>query len=296
MEFYQIRYFVAVSETRSFQLAANQLYITRQAVSKAMVQLEEELGYPLFLRTKGGLCLTPHAEFFLPRAKELVAAAERLSDDMIHCKKKRPLRIRMCYSYTTYALYENMLDDFRIQRADTLTLDITGASEHDCRKLITQGDMDIALTTLPISACTCRLFAEYPICMMMSRHNPLASKPSIDADDMRGQTFLAFNSGTSEPLYIPDCIRLGISSVKCITSDDLLYLCKRVRENRGILMSVEENMGGMLSDVVFRRYPPAGTWKHYLSLSSTSSEHPAVIELYQDLFSLLKHKLANSGC
>ena len=44
MELRQLKYFLAVSDARSFVSAANTLYISRQAISKAVGQLEAELG------------------------------------------------------------------------------------------------------------------------------------------------------------------------------------------------------------------------------------------------------------
>ena len=43
MELRQIRYFLAVADARSFVAAAEKQFVSRQAISKSVAQLEEEL-------------------------------------------------------------------------------------------------------------------------------------------------------------------------------------------------------------------------------------------------------------
>lgn len=48
MDIRQLRYFVETARHGNIQAAADALFVSRQAVSKALTQLEQELGYPLF--------------------------------------------------------------------------------------------------------------------------------------------------------------------------------------------------------------------------------------------------------
>ena len=59
MELRQLKYFLAVADARSFVSAASGLFVSRQAVSKAVGQLEAELGVELFVRDSNGAFLTP---------------------------------------------------------------------------------------------------------------------------------------------------------------------------------------------------------------------------------------------
>jgi DNA-binding transcriptional LysR family regulator len=56
--------FLAIVDTGSFVSAASNLHITRTAVSARMRVVEDELGQPLFNRTKAGVTLTPAGEQF----------------------------------------------------------------------------------------------------------------------------------------------------------------------------------------------------------------------------------------
>jgi DNA-binding transcriptional LysR family regulator len=72
-----VRTFVAVADAGQFSEAATDLSITQQAVSKRVAGLEKDLGVRLFARTARGARLTVDGQAFLPRARDLLRAAER---------------------------------------------------------------------------------------------------------------------------------------------------------------------------------------------------------------------------
>ena len=56
MRFEQLECLLAVEETGSFVGAAQRLFLTQQAISMSMKQLEQELGQPLLVRENYILC------------------------------------------------------------------------------------------------------------------------------------------------------------------------------------------------------------------------------------------------
>lgn len=58
----KIRCFLCLSETLSFTQTAKILFTSQQAVSKHILQMEEEFGFPLFLRSTRSVVLTPEGE------------------------------------------------------------------------------------------------------------------------------------------------------------------------------------------------------------------------------------------
>jgi DNA-binding transcriptional LysR family regulator len=72
-----VRTFIAVADTGQFSEAAASLAVTQQAVSKRVAGLEKDLGVRLFARTARGARLTVDGQAFLPRARDLLQAAER---------------------------------------------------------------------------------------------------------------------------------------------------------------------------------------------------------------------------
>ena len=72
-----LQYALAVVRYGSVTQAARALYLAQPNLSRAIGELEQSLGFPLFLRTRQGMSLTPQGERFLTEAETLL---DRLSD------------------------------------------------------------------------------------------------------------------------------------------------------------------------------------------------------------------------
>ena len=83
----KIIWFLAVSETRSFSRAAEMLGVSQQAVSKAIMKLEEELRLKLFRRTRRSVELTEAGI----KCKELFGAVRRRTDLSIEAMRSETL-------------------------------------------------------------------------------------------------------------------------------------------------------------------------------------------------------------
>ena len=74
MELRHLRYFVAVAESKSLTLAAEQvLHTTQPSLSRQIRDLEDEIGALLFARSSRGLALTEAGRTFLGYAQSILA-------------------------------------------------------------------------------------------------------------------------------------------------------------------------------------------------------------------------------
>ncbi|WP_193073285.1 LysR family transcriptional regulator [Pseudomonas sp. FME51] len=76
MELRHLRYFVAVAEQRNFTRAAEKLFIAQPPLTRAIKQLEEEIGVELFIRKTRGLELTSGGTYFLAHAQQILDKVE----------------------------------------------------------------------------------------------------------------------------------------------------------------------------------------------------------------------------
>jgi DNA-binding transcriptional LysR family regulator len=76
MELRQLRYFVAVAQTRNFSRAAEQLHMAQSPLSQAIRQLESQVGAALFVRTTRRVELTSAGDVFLRDALRILDTVE----------------------------------------------------------------------------------------------------------------------------------------------------------------------------------------------------------------------------
>lgn len=78
MTFTQLKYLITISETKSFNKAAEQLYVSQPSLTSAMKELEKELGIVLFYRSGRGVTLTNDGIEFLLYAKQIYGQYENV--------------------------------------------------------------------------------------------------------------------------------------------------------------------------------------------------------------------------
>jgi DNA-binding transcriptional LysR family regulator len=81
VELRQLRYFVAVAEELHFGRAAERLHMSQSPLSRAIRELERELGLVLFVRTTRRVELTPAGLALLERARRALAEIDAAVDD-----------------------------------------------------------------------------------------------------------------------------------------------------------------------------------------------------------------------
>jgi DNA-binding transcriptional LysR family regulator len=81
VELRQLRYFVAVAEELHFGRAAERLHMSQSPLSRAIRELERELGFVLFIRTTRRVELTPAGAALLERARRALAEVDLAVDD-----------------------------------------------------------------------------------------------------------------------------------------------------------------------------------------------------------------------
>lgn len=82
MELRHLRYFLAVAEELHFARAAERLHIEQSPISRAIKDLEEELGVVLFVRTTRSTQLTRPGKLFLEHVRRVFTALEQARDSV----------------------------------------------------------------------------------------------------------------------------------------------------------------------------------------------------------------------
>jgi LysR family transcriptional regulator, regulator of abg operon len=98
MTFNQLRAFLAVADTQALRAAARLLNVSQPAVSKAMRELERQLGVCLFERHTNGVALTEYGHAFRRRASLLIEEMRRTQDEMDSIRTGSATRLSIAVS------------------------------------------------------------------------------------------------------------------------------------------------------------------------------------------------------
>lgn len=110
----KFEYLKTIAEYKSITKASEKLYISHQALSKAMQNLEEEYGVTLFTRTPFGVELTEDGKEFLDASLQILAIHNRLKERfkkdevLINTKNRVHLEMGGTFKYYKYLFSESM--------------------------------------------------------------------------------------------------------------------------------------------------------------------------------------------
>jgi DNA-binding transcriptional LysR family regulator len=76
---------VALAEELNYRRAAQKLNIVQSTLSKQIIELEHQLGYPLFIRSNQHVELTEAGRFFVQEARETLFHATRAVQNVTGC-------------------------------------------------------------------------------------------------------------------------------------------------------------------------------------------------------------------
>lgn len=149
MELQQLRYVVAVAETKSFTRAAERCLVVQSALSHQIARLERELGGRLFDRTSRRVRLTAAGEAFLPAARRCLEAAERAVTDVAAALGEVRGRLTLGVIPTVAAVdLPAALKEFHT-RYPHVRVRLRMGSSPALVEQVKQGDLDLAFLGLP---------------------------------------------------------------------------------------------------------------------------------------------------
>ncbi len=195
-----LRYFVAVAEELHFGRAAVRLHMSQPPLSRAIKQLETELGAALLRRSSAGVTLTPVGAVLLDEARALLDHADRV-------------RVRVAAAAGTASLTVGILGDstdpdatrlagahYRRHPGVEVHIRETDLTDPTCG--LRAGLVDIALTRGPFdeTGLTVRELRADPVGALLRADDPLARRDSVKLADLADRRWFLFPEGT-DPVW-----------------------------------------------------------------------------------------------
>lgn len=196
MELRHLRYFVAIAETGSLTVAAEQkLYTSQPSLSRQIKDLEDQVGTPLLSRSARGVTLTDAGKAFLDHARlalhQVDAAVEAAR------RAAQPTKQRFGLGFLTGQEMTWLPEAMRVLRAELPNIDVTVSSDYspDLGEAVARGRLDIAfMRAEPELDLTYRRVAKEPLIALMPSDHPLTARASVRAKDLVGLPFIAMAS------------------------------------------------------------------------------------------------------
>lgn len=199
MNIRQLKYFVTLAETLSFTKTAEVFYISQTAVTQQIKSLENQLGVPLFQRTKRKVQLTSAGAVFLPEAQEILDKMQKaiVKTKLAYNGSTNALRIGVVQGYE----HSDMPDALQrfCARNPSIPISVYRSNASALYADLQETKLDVAFNTM-ISAnafipsnISYQALARYPLAVFLPSNHPLATKNFLHLSDL-----------SDEPLIFPD--------------------------------------------------------------------------------------------
>lgn len=236
MELRTLRAFVEVVRQGGFSAAAKALFATQPTVSKAVKQLEDELGVPLLDRIGHRSQLTAAGEIVYRRALTLLAEREGLVAELDDLRGLRRGSLRLGLPPLGASTLFAPL--FAIYRARYPGIEIR-LTEHGSKRLeemLLEGELELAGSLLPAKAGfdgqPVRL---EPLMAVLPRTHPLAGSERIGIGALQDFPFILFEGGFALNQVLEDaCARNGFSPQVAARSGQIDFIVELAGAGLGV--------------------------------------------------------------
>lgn len=210
----QLHYIITIAETKSFNKAAEQLYVSQPSLTSAMKELEKELGITLFYRSGRGVTLTNDGTEFLLYAKQIYGQYESVLEKYgkgDSYKKKFGVSTQH-YSFVVKAFvdmakefdmskYEfairetktaEVLSDVSTMKSEIGVLYLCDFNRKSMEKLMKSAGLEFH------HLIDCQAY------VYIWKNHPLASESSISFAELEGYPCLSFEQGDNSSFYFAE--------------------------------------------------------------------------------------------
>lgn len=185
MNIKQCESFVKLADTGSFSKASQDLFISKQGLSRAIHNLEDELGTRLFHPTVRGTELTAAGEAILPEINAILREYQQIKAKL-KAETKKELKILFSFGFFS-CVSPGIIFDY-LERNQDIQLQYACCSDSEIEKRLVNGDYDLAFCSNPGQKDHLNythLFQNYR-CFIVHRELPLAQKKFISVSDLKG--------------------------------------------------------------------------------------------------------------
>ncbi len=142
------RVFITVVENMNFRKASEILNLTPSAVSHCISGMEQELGFPLFIRKKNRISLTSDGEILIPYVKRLLADEDAIWQTVDEVKGMTRGRIKLgCFNSVCTCWIPKLVAEFK-KEYPGIEIELYQGTYDDITEWLENGTVDIGFLSV----------------------------------------------------------------------------------------------------------------------------------------------------
>lgn len=257
----QLKYFLEVYAQHSITLAAKNLFISPQGISKTISSLEEELGVSLFVHKKNRIQPTEDAARLAIHAQHIIDEYDVITEKLF----LENMTIKTLPVYCSYDVPQlipaSFFQDFHTQYPE-IRLNIKEYPDEYIIQQIERNEVELAIVPGPFKPHTIHYthLCTEPFCLVVNKQHPLACYDLIPFSKIAGESIVIKDSMSytslhqiynfKDPRQSPNVI-LETSDVHLIhqMAEDnyalgisLMYLAKKIRSEKIKVIPFQDNL------------------------------------------------------
>ena len=203
MELRHLRYFVTLAEELHFGRAAQRLHIAQPPLSQQIRQLENELGFELFYRTKRQVQLTEAGEVFLHEVQHIFHQLEQAIQTGRQTSRGEKGKLVVGFvSSAAYNILPDILREFRSHFPD-VSLELHELTTDEQLRQLDANQIDVGFVRPPVNEDKFdwkQVFQESLMVAIPQTHQ-LANEPVVSLKSLIDEPFILFPRFLAPGLY-----------------------------------------------------------------------------------------------
>lgn len=271
MDLRQIRYFITVAEERNITRAAEKLNLSQPPLSRALMELEDELGCTLLIRGKRHVTLTPEGLSLKRRGEQLLALSDMTKAEISEMKNGMSGTLYLGHVDSGGpSLAAEWIQSFS-RAFPNVTYNLWCGTVDDLTDRLRSGLLDLAITLSPSSSDLLEgipVFSESWIAIIPKSH-PIArsKKDTVSMNELIDNDLIISSRRSREEeirTWFKDTGKEPHFIVKTAHSSNAVHLVSRDIGIAIFTASVAKNIPAD-EDVVIKKITPEKTVKYLLS-------------------------------
>ncbi|WP_347550069.1 LysR family transcriptional regulator [Pseudalkalibacillus hwajinpoensis] len=239
MEIRHLEYFSEVAKQLSFTKAASTLHVSQPSISKAIKNLETELGVPLFYRSKQ-LELTDAGKAVLINAQHVLSAFRNLTTELSDITELKKGEIKIGIPpIIGAAFFSKLISQFKALYP-TVEILLTEVGSKRIKQGVDDGSLDIGLicnTPLKNNSFEAVQVIKDPLMLIVHSEHPLAVYSEVDLADLEYEPFILYRDDfTLHDRILEECSNKGFYPNIVCQSSQKDFMIEMVEARLGVAL------------------------------------------------------------